>query len=69
MLLLINLSQKKPQEAVSNVEITVTKQKQLVKLKIPSINYPDFAKIFNFFVVKLKLLRKSSDLLLLGGCG
>ena len=58
---------KKLQEAVSNVEITVTKQKQLVKLKIPTINYPYFAKIFNFFV-KLKLLRKSSGFLLLGVC-
>ena len=61
--------QKKPQEAVSNVEITVTKQKQLVRSKIPSISYPYFARIFKFFVVTLKLLRKSSDFLLLGGCG
>ena len=53
----MNLSQQKTQEAVPNVEITVKKQKQLVKLKIPTINYPYFAKIFNF-VVKLKLLRK-----------
>ena len=29
---------KKQQEAVSNLEITVTKQKQLVKSKIPSIS-------------------------------
>ena len=50
MLLLISLSQKKPQEAVSNVEITVTKQKQLVKLKIPNINYPYFAEIFIFLL-------------------
>ena len=28
----------KSQEAVSNVEITVTKQKQLLKSKIPSIS-------------------------------
>ena len=31
----------------NNVEIIVTKQKQLViKLKVPSIKYPYFAKIF-----------------------
>ena len=30
------------------------------------INYPYFAKLFKFFVVKLKLLRRSSDSLLLG---
>ena len=46
-----------------NAEITVTKEKQL---KAPSINYPYFAKIFEFFVVKLRLLRKSSEILLLG---
>ena len=37
-----------------------------MKLKVPSINYPYFAKIFKFFVVKLRLLRKLSDILLLG---
>ena len=37
-----------------------------VRLYIPSINYPHFANIFNFFVVKFKLFRKSSDVLLLG---
>ena len=57
------------QEAVSNVEITVNKQKQSVKSEVPRINYPYFAKIFNFVVVKLKLLRKSCDFLLLGGFG
>ena len=35
-----------------------------MKLKVPSINYPYFDKIFKFFVVKLRLLRKSSDVLL-----
>ena len=34
--------------------------------KVPSINYWYFAKRFKFFVVKLRLLRKSSDILLLG---
>ena len=44
---------KKTQEAMSNVEITVIKSNQLVKSKVPSsINYPYFAKIFNFVVVK-----------------
>ena len=38
-----------------------------MKLKVSSINYPYFAEIFNFFVVKLRLLRKSSEVLLLGG--
>ena len=69
VLLLINLSQRKPQEEVSNIEITWTKQKHLVKLKIPSINYPYFAKMFKFFVVKLNFFGKSSDFLLLGRCG
>ena len=36
-----------------------------MKLKVPSINYPYFAKIFKIFVVILRLLRKSSDILLL----
>ena len=41
-------------------------QKQLViKFKVSSINYPYLAKIFNFFVVKFRLLRKSSNVLLL----
>ena len=58
------ITKKPPQKAVLKA-----KQKQLVKSKVPSINYPYFAKIFIFFVVKLKLLRKSSDVSLLGGCG
>ena len=37
-----------------------------IKGTLKSINYPYFAKVFRFFVVKLKLLRKSSDFLLLG---
>ena len=53
VLLLINLPQK-TLTAVSIVEITVTKK----TIKVPSINYPYFAKLFKFFVVKLKLLRK-----------
>ena len=65
ILLLINLPQK-IQEAVLNVEITVTKQKQLDKWKVFSINYTYFAKMFKFSVIKLKLLRKSSDFWLLG---
>ena len=43
---------KKTQEAVSNVETTVIKKKTTVKSNVPSINYPYFAKIFKFFVVK-----------------
>ena len=38
----------------------------VIKLKVPSISYPYLAKIFKFFVVKLRLLRKLSDILLLG---
>ena len=33
--------------------------------KVPRTNYPNFAKRFKVFVVKLRLLRKSSDILLL----
>ena len=51
---------KKTQEAVSNVETTVIKKKTTVKSNVPSINYPYFAKIFKFFVVKWNLLRRSS---------
>ena len=54
------------QEAVLNVEINVTKLNHFDKFKVPSINYPYFPKLFRFFVVKLTLLRKSSDCLLLG---
>ena len=54
------------QEAVLNVEINVTKLNHFDKLKVPNINYPYFPKLFRFFVVKLTLLRKSSDCLLLG---
>ena len=50
-----------------NVEITVTKQKQLVvKLRVRSISYPYFLKIFKFIVVNLRLFRKLSDVLILG---
>ena len=51
---------KKTQEAVSNVEITVIKHMKIktVRSNVPSINYPYFAKIFKFFVVKFKLIRK-----------
>ena len=51
----------------SQKAVSKAKQKQLVKSKVPSIKYPYFAKIFNFFVVKLQLLRKSSDFLFLAG--
>ena len=34
-----------------NVEITVTKQKQLDKSKVPSIRYPYFTKLFNFLLL------------------
>ena len=51
---------KKPQEAVLNVEISVIKHVKIVKSNVPSINYPCFAKILKFFVVKLKLIKKSS---------
>ena len=47
---MIYLSQKTQVRAVSNVEITMTKQKQLVKLKVPSINYPYFAKKFELLL-------------------
>ena len=58
----------KTQEAVSNVEITVIKKKT-VKSNVPSINYPYFAKIFKFFVVKWNLLRRSSaEWLFAPGC-
>ena len=50
---------------MSNVEITLTKQRQLDKLKVPSINQPYFANFSKFFVIKLKLLRKLSDFLIL----
>ena len=56
--LLINLSHKKKtkknkkQKAVSRA-----KQKQLVKSKVPSINYPYFAKIFNF-CCKIEIVEK-----------
>ena len=67
VLLLVNLSQKSAKTASNNVEITVAKWKQLIiKSKIPSINYPYFDKIFNFFIVNLTSLRKLSDILLLG---
>ena len=34
--------------------------------KVPSISYPYFVRSFKLFVVKLRLLRKSSEILLLG---
>ena len=48
---------------MSNDEIAVTKTD---KSKVSSINYQYFAKLFNFLAVKLKLLRKSRDFLILG---
>ena len=65
------ITKKKPQEAVSNVDITVIKQMKIktVRSNVPSINYPYFAKIFKFFVVKFKLIRKSSaEWLFASGC-
>ena len=62
---------KKTQEAVSNVEITVIKHMKIktVRSNVPSINYPYFAKIFKFFVVKFKLIRKwSAEWLFTSGC-
>ena len=51
MLLLINFTKKVPRYPGK---------------KAPSINYPYFTKSFKFFAVKLRLLRKSSDIWLLG---
>ena len=40
-----------------------------VKSNVPSIKYPYFAKVFKFFIVKLKLLKKSSaEWLFASGC-
>ena len=52
--MLINLPQK-PQEAVSNVEITVVKWNQLDKSKISRIYYPYIARSFKFFIGKIKI--------------
>ena len=41
-------------------------QNKTAKSKVPSINYPYFTKLFKFFVIKFKLLRKSIDSLILG---
>ena len=56
--LLINLSHKKKQKKNKKQKaVSRAKQKQLVKSKVPSINYPYFAKIFNF-CCKIEIVEK-----------
>ena len=66
MLSLITLSQK-TQAVSNNLEITVTKKKQLdLQIKGTQHQIPIFYQNSHFFIVKLKLLKKSSDVFLLG---
>ena len=64
MLLLINLPQKQRNQFQMLRQLWKNKNNWINQRY--SINYPYFPKLFNFFVVKLKLLRKASGFLPLG---